>query len=319
MDKTIKNLKITLANGQVLTEGNPYIDSMDYVRALGSKDVINSREDFNKAFIKQREIFMEMDTELIQGATLELLYEITVTNNSERDYEYDRSVIGGEGANYEKYYYYGEAKTNPIKQSVEYLVDYVDPELVCEAGTGTANANWQKIEAKTLYDAGNISKEVYEGKKDDEGKVLDQMKGVVDGKYTILVTNAFKNLAAGESHSETLYASKLLATQSAEHVYENHTEIIQLNGRMARTIDGTNNGKQIAKTYIPGNYMPSTKARAAEETSLTRLHEQDDDAITVRITPPTGLENNAIIYISAGVIVLVLLAGGIYFIKRKTV
>ena len=65
--------------------------------------------------------------------------------------------------------------------------------------------------------------------------------------------------------------------------------------------------------------MPSTKARAAEETSLTRLHEQDDDAITVRITPPTGLENNAIIYISAGVIVLVLLAGGIYFIKRKTV
>ena len=319
VDKTIKNLKITLANGQVLTEGNPYTDSMDYVRALGSKDVINSREDFNKAFTKQREIFMEMDTELIQGATLELLYEITVTNNSEVDYEYDRSVIGGEGANYEKYYYYGEAKTNPIKQSVEYLVDYVDPDLVCEAGTGTANANWQKIEAKTLYDAGNISKEVYEGKKNDEGKVLDQMKGVVDGKYTILVTNAFKNLAAGESHSETLYASKLLATQSAEHVYENHTEIIQLNGRMARTIDGTNNGKQIAKTYIPGNYMPSTKARAAEETSLTRLHEQDDDAITVRITPPTGLENNAIIYISVGVIVLVLLAGGIYFIKRKTV
>ena len=319
VDKTIKNLKITLANGQVLTEGNPYTDSMDYVRALGSKDVINSREDFNKAFTKQREIFMEMDTELIQGATLELLYEITVTNNSEVDYEYDRSVIGGEGANYEKYYYYGETKTNPIKQSVEYLVDYVDPDLVCEAGTGTANANWQKIEAKTLYDAGNISKEVYEGKKNDEGKVLDQMKGVVDGKYTILVTNAFKNLAAGESHSETLYASKLLATQSAEHVYENHTEIIQLNGRMARTIDGTNNGKQIAKTYIPGNYMPSTKARAAEETSLTRLHEQDDDAITVRITPPTGLENNAIIYISVGVIVLVLLAGGIYFIKRKTV
>ena len=319
VDKTIKNLKITLANGQVLTEGNPYTDSMDYVRALGSKDVINSREDFNKAFTKQREIFMEMDTELIQGATLELLYEITVTNNSEVDYEYDRSVIGGEGANYEKYYYYGEAKTNPIKQSVEYLVDYVDPDLVCEAGTGTANANWQKIEAKTLYDAGNISKEVYEGKKNDEGKVLDQMKGVVDGKYTILVTNAFKNLAAGESHSETLYASKLLATQSAEHVYENHTEIIQLNGRMARTIDGTNNGKQIAKTYIPGNYMPSTKARAAEETSLTRLHEQDDDVITVRITPPTGLENNAIIYISVGVIVLVLLAGGIYFIKRKTV
>ena len=145
------------------------------------------------------------------------------------------------------------------------------------------------------------------------------MNGVVDGKYTILVTNAFKNLAAGDKHSETLYASKLLATQSAEQVYENHTEIIQLNGRMARTIDGTNNGKQIAKKYIPGNYMPSTKARAAEETSLTRLHEQDDDAITVRITPPTGLENNAIIYISVGVIVLVLLAGGIYFIKRKTV
>ena len=47
------------------------------------------------------------------------------------------------------------------------------------------------------------------------------------------------------------------------------------------------------------------------------LHTQDDDMITIRITPPTGLENNAIIYIAVGAVALIVLAGGIYFIKKK--
>ena len=201
-----------------------------------------------------------------------------------------------------------------IKQSVEYIADYVDPELICEAGEGTQNANWVQIKAEKLYNEGNISELVLKG---DEDKY--RVKGLEKDNYTVLVTNAFNNLSAGESHSETLYASKLLATQAKDHVYENHTEIIQLNGKIARTIDSTNKGTQVAKKYIPGDYMPSLKVRAEQETELTRLHEQDDDAITVTITPPTGLENNTIIYISTGVVALIILAGGVFLIKRKAV
>ena len=309
VDKTVSNLKITLANGQILTEGDPYAINMDYVRALGSKEVVNSREAFSKAVKSQRQLFMEMDSELIQGSTLEILYKITVTNASEKDYEYDSKDNGNE-----KYYYYGESASDLIKQSVEYIADYVDPELICEAGEGTQNANWVQIKAEKLYNEGNISELVLKG---DEDKY--RVKGLEKDNYTVLVTNAFNNLSAGESHSETLYASKLLATQAKDHVYENHTEIIQLNGKIARTIDSTNKGTQVAKKYIPGDYMPSLKVRAEQETELTRLHEQDDDAITVTITPPTGLENNTIIYISAGVVALIILAGGVFLIKRKAV
>ena len=309
VDKTIDNLKITLSNGQVLTEGSPYNEKMDYVRALGEKDVVNNRKDFLDNIESERGVYMEMDSELIQGSTLEVLYKITVTNNSEKDYEYDRKENGNE-----KYYYYGTRDSELIKQSVEYLADYVDPELVCEAGAGTQNASWIQMKAEKLHEEGNISDYVF------GGNSAINTNGLEQGNYTVLVTNAFKNLATGESHSERIYASKLLATQASEHVYENHTEIIQLNGRIARTIDSTEKGTQIAKTYIPGDYIPSLKLRSnVEESERSRLHEQDDDSIVLRITPPTGLENNAIIYISAGVIALVVLAGGIYLIRRKTV
>ena len=41
--------------------------------------------------------------------------------------------------------------------------------------------------------------------------------------------------------------------------------------------------------------------------------------ITIKITPPTGLENNAIIYIAVGAVALIVLAGGIYLIKKKVI
>ena len=286
VDKTIDRLRITLANGQVLTEGRPYGGNLNYVRALGPtpddsasdelKWVTNTRAKYQNAIIHERNIYMEMDSELIQGATLEILYKITVTNNSERDYEYDTELGGNE-----KYYYYGEINSPLIRPSVEYLVDYVDPKLTCEVGPGTQNASWQQMTAEDLHDAGNISDDVYDRIKKDAGN------------YTILVTNSFKNIESGEYHTETLYASKLLATQAKDHVYENHAEIIQLNGKIARTIDSTNGGQQVPKTYIPGDYIPSLKTRSnAGETELLRLHEQDDDSIRMVITPPTGLGNS---------------------------
>ncbi len=282
VDKTIDRIRITLANGQVLTEGSPYEEGMDYVRALGPaideatrKDTVNTRVKYINAMLREREVFMEMDSELIQGSTLEILYKITVTNNSEVDYEYD-SVLGGN----EKYYYYGESPTTLIRPSVEYLVDYVDPELTCEVGEGTQNVSWQQLSAEDLHNAGNISDEVYERVKKEAGN------------YSIFVTNSFKNIEPGASHTETLYASKLLATQAKDHVYENHAEIVQLNGKIARTIDRTTNGEQVEKTYKPGNYIPSRNIRIDGEDSETkRKHEQDDDSVTVIITPPTGLKN----------------------------
>ena len=324
IDKTIQNIKITLANGQVLTEGNPYEKKLNYVKAMGTKNV-TTRERSIDAHDKL--LYIEMDSELIQGARLDILYAITVTNNSEIDYEYEEALGGNE-----KYYYYGERASDPIKPSVELVVDYMDPELSCTVGAGTEyNENWQQVQADTdLHDNGYISDKTYNTVKREAGN------------YLIFVTSVFKDLARGESHTENLFASKLLANQATEYTYENHVEILQLNGKIARNKDSVeeNTREQITKQYKPGTYIPDLKRINVGSSAYSAgvnnsgytgwgtvdgtieypgFHTQDDDMITIRITPPTGLENNMIIYISVGVVGLIVIAVGIYFIKKKVI
>lgn len=380
VDKTIENIKITLANGQVLTEGNPYEDKLDYVKALGDSAIgENAREDAAKANAKFLSI--EVDTETIQGARLDILYKITVTNNSEKDYEYEYDY----GANIETssniikdnkayYYYFGEVTTPLIKSTVEWLIDYVDPELTCTVGpgniatedvngvnddtyifqenrdtTGTekiiwmqvtpevdASGNRTKTAAQRLVD-GNLyldadlntsnGNEIFVS--DDQlistetdtidpsgANTLDKLE---EENYSIFITNYFYDVVSGTSKSLNLFASKLIANQADEYTYENHTEILQLNGKIARNIDSVNDGKQIDKYYKPGDYIPSLDRNGTVEWLNYRegFHEFDDDMITIRITPPTGLESNAIIYISAGAVALIVLALGIFIIKKK--
>ena len=354
VDKTISNLKITLANGQVLTEGNPYAEKMNYVKALGDKD-IKTRADAVKA--KEKFLYIEMDSELIQGARLDITYAITVTNNSEKDYEYEYEyndidenkcfITKNRNANY---YYYGEQTTPLIISTVEWLVDYVDPELTCTVGdetnrddvnginkltftndtTGVTTYRWEQVKTGTNADGtvkspADILRE--------QGLISEKTKEKLNKEnYLIFKTNYFYNVTSGSSKTLNLFASKLLANQAEDYTYENHVEILQLNGKIARNIDSVNDGKQITKTYKPGDYLPSLKRTIDKDMTKNdiqnniislkngaTLHEQDDDMITIRITPPTGLENNAIIYIAVGAVALIVLAGGIYLIKKKVI
>lgn len=310
IEKTIENLKITLANGQVLTEGNPYTESLNYVKAIGSNN-IRTRTDAIGA--KQKQLSIEMDSELIQGARLDILYAITVTNNSEKDYEYDsRNGLGGN----EKYYYYGEVGSLPlIKPSSELVVDYMDSELTCTT-EDERNKNWQQVQADDLKGLGYISEAT--------------CKKAQEENYLIFVTSAFKDIASGSSHTEYLFASKLLANQANDYTYENHAEIIRLNGKIARTIDKVDDSsrKQVTKTYKMGDYVPSSTRKTdtsknaqiiASTTPIEEvgLHEQDDDMIKITITPPTGLENNTITYVIIAGVALVVIAAGIFIIKKK--
>ena len=315
IDKTIENLKITLANGQILTEGNPYSSNMNYVKALGN--TMTTRENVVNNKKQTKLLYLEMDSELIQGSRIDILYKITATNNSEIDYEYDRANGGNE-----RYYYFGQVSSPKIKPSVELVVDYVDNELTVDLDNQN-NKNWKQVQAEELKDQGLISEATY-----------NTIKKTASN-YLIYTTEIFKDIAAGESHSEYLFATKLLANQANDYTYENHVEILKLNGKIARNIDSTeSSGKQVTKTYKPGTYVPSLTRTAAtyvkgtdvrnKDRYLTDgtletvgLHTQDDDTITVRITPPTGTTDNTITYIITGVIAFVIIGIGIYIIKKK--
>ncbi|MCI8273787.1 MAG: hypothetical protein HFJ55_06900 [Clostridia bacterium] len=368
LNKTIGHLKITLANGQILTEGTPYEDTMNYVKALGT-GLATNREDAVKA--KEKFLYIEMDSELIQGARLDILYKLTVTNNSEKDYEYDygydyqNNITTSENA---KYYYYGEVTTPEINTTVDWVVDYMDPELTCTVANKVKEIDdkkltWEKLnvemsrddiqrvnEREYIYrenkftdaevhsrpnwiqvtsdiDENNEATKTPAEKLADKNWISKETKNTVkDNNYLVFITNYFYDVKTGESKDLELFASKLIGNQAENFTYENHTEILQLNGKIARTIDRVEkDGEQVRKTYKSGNYVPSlTRSNLVQNTTTINdnvpgRHEQDDDAITIKITPPTGLENNAIIYIATGAVGLIVLAGGIYFIRKKVI
>ncbi len=306
IDKSIANIKITLANGQVLVEGDPRKDNMNYVKALGFKSPATTRQEARNS--RNKLLTVELDDELMHGARVDVLYAITVTNQSENDYEYydGNNII-------EKYYYFGEKDSNTklITPTIDLVVDYMDAELTCtvgeETGVNENNINWQQItpdkegektiktSAQKLKEMGLISDEVCEKLNQDS--------------YLIFTTDAFKNVTSGGgTHTEYLFASKLLGNQGDDYTFENHAEIVQLNGKIARTIDSTKNGEQIVKTYKPGNYVPSLANNAFE---------QDDDKIRIVITPPTGIGTDIGIYAIIEIITLMILPIGLYIIKKE--
>ena len=273
-------------------------------------------------------VSIEMDSEYIQGATLEVWYAIQIINNSEIDYDYNVS---------EKYYYYGDPVGKQIKNHVVTVADYIDPEFVVEKeevtieGTDTKvnrNKDWEIVDANTLCADGYISTITKE-------QLLAE-------KYIVLKTEYFKDreLPTADELKDNpekfppveLYASKLLANQEDSLTFENHTEIVEINGKVARTIDSveTTNGKRIQniKEYKPGDYVPNETREydenknkeiisSIEPIEKAGLHEQDDDMVKITITPPTGLGSNIMIYIITAAIALTITGIGIYFIKKK--
>ena len=302
VQKTVDYLKVTLANGQVLIEGNPTEQNLNYVKAIGYKQKINNGKEAREALEKQ--MLIEMDTELIQGAQLEVRYAINVVNNSEQDYDY---YVDGQIKT--EYYYFGtnEVDKSPIiTSSVNYLVDYVDTDFVY---------TWENTDAWTKVTAEDLAQE---GKELINDETITALK---NGEYTAYATTQFSELAPGNT-SQTQYATaKKLLTNKDENVYENHIEILSIDDKIARTMSGKDeNGVPVTKQYKPGNYVPSSASRFIDDdisSNVPGRHEQDDDIAKIIITPPTGSTSEIITYVIMAVIELMIVFLGVVYIKKK--
>ena len=316
INKTISKVKVTLANGQVLIEGDPRKDNINYVKAIGleSNTDANGREIETVSDIDKM-LTMEIDSELLQGAQLEVWYVITLTNNSEKDYDYEKDytdIVKNQGneatqkPNYittdgqANYYYYGDKNgLNVINRSAEKVVDYMSEKLVCDKG----NADWVKETSDKDYlkNNGYISADV-----NNEDTTY---KTIGDQKLQVFTTTTFAEVQPGDSKSTSMYVSTVLANKEDNSIYANHVEIIEINGKTARTIKEVSNDsrEQIAKKYKTGNYIPK----------LGSAREQDSDRVRIVITPPTGIKTYTTIYIIAAVVGAIVLAGGIILIKKK--
>ena len=268
--KEISHVKLVLANGQTLVEGDPRIDNLNYV-----------------TYPKGGILYIAIDSEITEGASLEVTYELKVENNSELDY------------NTENYYKYGEIANGdkPISTTIDAIADYMDEGLVTSYKYDETSGEWYFAKATGGNTLGgiSISSDAYNKIKNNSNNLIIKNPKLNNGTST---------LAPGESGTITISASKLL-TATGNLQYKNKAEILTLSNQIGR---------------FNGQYDTESKVSKWNVTTPGNLEsvENDQDEATLSVTPPTGGNvGNIVIYAVIGICCLVVLAGGIIVIKKR--
>ena len=291
VDKVITGLKVSLGNGQVLINGDPSKESLPYVRT--------GLDDF---------VPIEMDTELLQNATIEEEYTIKITNNSELDYSI-YPIWGTDNtqkvALRRNYYYYGTQEglstDEAVTARIDVLGDYIGAELTADEST-MESGGWKKkaIEELTSYNGTNLFATENDGKKE---------KTLRDGKYTIYTTNTFYNpneeiVTIGQTKSISYKVSRLLAVNTDTMKYTNDIEILQYSG-YSQNKNRTENTYNRVKDTTPGNLVPGG------------AKEDDEDSVRTTITPPTGTIISKWLYVLTATAGLILIGATVIFIRKR--
>ena len=266
VEKQVSYVKLTLANGQVLIEGNPNPEEgggLQYVR-----------------FLPDGNIHIELDSEIMQGATLTVRYKFIADNTaSEIDYNDDN------------YYIFGTPKDKNalLVPRIKRLHDYLSNDLIFDNQDMSAS-NWHQYESSEVEEIFNnkyLSQDVYD---------------TVKGLNQILWSDAYANIGLGRYDTLELQVSKVLSNNINDPIFDNDIEVNILTGR--RTVRQDNDDEYT----VPGNYIPSDDGR---------IEGGDDDYKYVTVTGPTGENLNYIPFIILGVVAFISVGAGIVFIKKK--
>lgn len=299
--KRAKSMKITLANGQVIADAKIVEKDGKLQLEQQVKGVIYT-EPSDKNNPKNGQIKAEIDNELIQGATVEIKYEIKVQNNSEIDYD-------SKG-----YYCYGEKGEEIVKIKASGVYDYLDNTMIAN----DENTEWEtktivnynekvskptimeeyfKYQSSSIDSSGNTEIRVwYEEFKEQYAtaiknwnitEIKEARKKRLADKTILHNANLEGEIAPGEFNMASLTASKIL-TNTDEIELNNDVEITEVT-RTAKT------GRKVTPKY-------------------TSLYDRGE---TVTITTPTGENKNYILITIVAISFFVILGTGIVFIKKK--
>lgn len=260
--KRVNTFKVTLANGQVIADMT--IDEKGNI--TGERNHVTYMGPSSTTTPKNGLVKLELDNELIQGATVEVEYEIKVTNNSELDYLS------------EDFYKYGIKSGNEVTITPTSIIDYLDKNWGFEA---EKNKEWT---VKSLDEIKNIvAKEVYEN---EDSTIADK---------TILYTESLKGqkLKPTESATVNLNVSKVLSN-SDEISLDNESEITEL------TKDG---GSRLIST--PGNYIPGQEeTKESDESIAETVIVTPSTGANLGFIVPVMIGVIALVILGAGVVII---------------
>lgn len=262
LKKKISYIKLSLATGEVLIQGDPRseLSSMNYVTYPGG-------------ILK-----IELDTEIMQGSTLEIQYAISVENKSEADY------------NTKDYYMYGLVGNNdvPVSLKLNGVVDYVDERLSTSYTDSAGVGEWKLMSQDELKNY--VSDGVYNKTKNRKNTIID-----------------FCDITVKRGETKTLTAVKTskILSPSEDLLFDNNAEVVSVSNDVGRFYSEENSGA--LRKITPGNFNLLLK--------YSDTHESDDDKVTLTVVPSTG--DSTVVYYVVGISCLLIITTGIVLIKKK--
>ena len=271
LTKRVKSMKVTLANGQTIASFtiNEEEDEDGNVNRIitGERKNVTYEEpdESTNGFIR-----LELDSELIQGARLEVEYEIKVTNQSELDYKT------------KDFYIYGANEGETVDGDVATIkplaiIDYLDKDWAFDS---EVNSQW---EIKGIDEIGSlVAEEVYNSK---ESTI---------GEKTILYTEGLseKNLKPNESTGTMLNVSKTL-TATDEISLDNETEIVKLYKE---------GGSELR--FMPGNYVPGAGKTESDDDMAEAIIITPPTGNSQNYIIPIIIGVTALIILAVGVVII---------------
>ena len=276
LNKRINEVKLTLANGTTMVNTKINEDGTLETPAKHTVYIPNSNN-------SSGQVKFELDSEIVQGAKIEIGYELKVINISELEYINKEYYIYGKG--------HGENEKQLVELEASKVIDYLTNNIVIEAENKQIgefiNETNKKLELinQGLLENSSKMKNLLNSTK--EIAIIDSLSQ----KLKPLGTNNNQNT----SISLTLKGQKLISNNE-ESLLENNAEIIEIKKTGGSSL-----------VTIPGNYIPSTN-----------ISEYDNSkSETVEVIPPTGLGYNYIAYTILAISSLGILVCGIILIKKK--
>ena len=253
--KRVTAFKITLANGQVLVDAT--VNEEGKLEGVHNYTTYMGPVDGNSGMIK-----MEVDNELIEGATLDVTYKMIVKNIGEVDYVSDR------------YYYYGNSTgSDKVEVSVAEFIDYIDKRLAIKE----ENENdWEEKDKDYLKD------------------VNAKQKGEIDylnERRTYITKKLSEFLAPGESNEYVMNVSKLL-TSTDDNTFTNDTEIAKVeknDGNPGPGNETISSGTPVKVNWSDDKQQSYFEEASAEDVVIIPSTGENKDYVLITIIGMTSL------------------------------
>ena len=354
IDKQIEEIKLITSTGQVILDaiyditynGDVATVVLNTTNSVGTENL----QALNNTTVLQGFRYINVDEDILQGATIEIRYRFTALNSGEVDRcaeilktitDFD-SVIASEAqdtnfGNYlGKVYYSGKYAMDAsgkcddaiVETTVHKLVDYVDNDVVFSSMVNTGkDGSWTNTTSQELKDRALIDSSIIDSV---ENKILDEDARAYESENkNNLIMSVDNNDASQEQLTNPGFIKKLIPfnaksngatgeyassmTLTVSRYYSSQSESENIDN-LVEIIEMYNDVGRRDEDTIQGNAKPSLGAFEAAS-------ENDSSATEViTLTPPTGLSSKVIFMIQVLSVVLsgiAIMTVGIIAIKKK--